>query len=60
MTVVAIPICILGLSRWFSDKECALIQELQEMLARSLGREDPLEEEIANHSGILFVFSYYS
>ena len=60
VTVVAIPICILGLSRWFSDKECAPMQELQEMLARSLGREDPLEEEIANHSGILFVFSYYS
>ena len=36
------------------------MQELQAMLARSMGREDPLEEEIANHSGILFVFSYYS
>ena len=26
---------------------------MQEMLARSLGREDPLEEEMTTHSGIL-------
>ena len=36
------------------------MQEPQDLLVRSLGREDPLEEEIANHSGILFAFSYSS
>ena len=29
------------------------IQEMQEMWVQSLGREDPLEEEIAIHSSIL-------
>ena len=29
------------------------MQEVQEMLAQSLGREDPLEEEMATHSSIL-------
>ena len=29
------------------------MQEMQEMWVRSLGREDPLEEEMATHSGIL-------
>ena len=29
------------------------VQEMQEMWVRSLGREDPLEEEMATHSGIL-------
>ena len=29
------------------------MQETQEMLVRSLGREDPLEEEMATHSSIL-------
>ena len=29
------------------------MQELQETRVRSLGREDPLEEEIATHSSIL-------
>ena len=29
------------------------MQKLQEMQVRSLGREDPLEEEIATHSSIL-------
>ena len=29
------------------------IQETQEMLVQSLGREDPPEEEMANHSSIL-------
>ena len=28
-------------------------QETQEMKVQSLGQEDPLEEEIATHSGIL-------
>ena len=29
------------------------VQELQEMQVRSLGREDPLEEEMVTHSSIL-------
>ena len=29
------------------------VQEVQEMQVRSLGREDPLEEEMATHSNIL-------
>ena len=29
------------------------MQETQEMWVRSLGREDPLEEEMATHSSIL-------
>ena len=29
------------------------MQEIQEMWVRSLGREDPLEEEMATHSRIL-------
>ena len=29
------------------------VQEMQEARVRSLGREDPLEEEIAAHSNIL-------
>ena len=28
-------------------------QEMQETLVRSLGREDPMEEEMATHSSIL-------
>ena len=29
------------------------MQEMQETWARSLGQEDPLEEEVATHSSIL-------
>ena len=29
------------------------MQEMQERRVRSLGREDPLEEDIANHSSVL-------
>ena len=29
------------------------MQKMQETLVRSLGREDPLEEEMATHSGTL-------
>ena len=39
-----------GLSRWFSGQEPPAVQETQ---VRSLGREDPLEEEMAAHSSIL-------
>ena len=34
-------------------KNLTAVQELQEMRVRSLGQEDPLEEEMAIHSGIL-------
>ena len=29
------------------------MQEMQETRVRSLGQEDPLEEEMATHSGVL-------
>ena len=32
---------------------CLPMQEIQETQVRSLGQEDPLEEEMATHSGIL-------
>ena len=32
---------------------CLPMQEPQEMQVQSLGREDPLEEEMATHSSIL-------
>ena len=34
-------------------KNLLLMQEIQEMWVRSLGQEDPLEEEMATHSSIL-------
>ena len=34
-------------------KNLPAMQELQEVLVRSLGWEDPLEENMATHSGIL-------
>ena len=34
-------------------KICLPTQEMQKMLVRSLGQEDPLEEEMATHSSIL-------
>ena len=39
----------LGLPRWLNGKESATKQETQ---VRSLGLEDPLEEEMATHSSI--------
>ena len=43
-----------GLPRWFSSKKnLPAMQEMQEMRVRSLGQEDPLEEERATHSSIL-------
>ena len=41
---------LMGLPRWCSGKESACQQETQ---VQSLGREDPLEEEMATHSSIL-------
>ena len=43
----------LGLPWWLSSKECALMQESQEMQVPSLGGEDPLEEGMATHPSIL-------
>ena len=34
-------------------KKSAAMQEMQEIRVRSLGQEDPLEEEMATHSSIL-------
>ena len=44
-----------GLPRWLSGKQsaCQSTQEMEEMLIPSLGREDPLEKEIATYSSIL-------
>ena len=39
------------LPRWWSSKSICL--PMKEMQVQSLGREDPLEEEMATHSGIL-------
>ena len=49
---VYIYICIyVGLPGWFSSKKSLL--SIQETQVRFLGREDPLEKEMANHSSIL-------
>jgi len=32
---------------------CLVMQEMQEMQVQSLGQENPLEKEMATHSGIL-------
>ena len=43
-----------GLSRWLIGNEIHLpTQEPQEIQVQFLGREDPLEEEMATHSSIL-------
>ena len=43
-----------GLPKLISDKRiCLPVQETQEMWVWSLGQENPLEEEMATHSGIL-------
>ena len=34
-------------------KNLPVVQEMQETQVQSLGRKDPLEEEIATHSSIL-------
>ena len=44
----------MGLPRWFSGKRIRLpMQEPQETQVQSLGREEPLEKEMATHSNIL-------
>ena len=44
-----------GLLRWLSGKEsaCQCRRCVREMQVWSLGREDPLEEELTNHSSLL-------
>ena len=45
---------ILLLPRWHTGKRIHLpTQEMQDIWVRPLGREDPLEEGIATHSGVL-------
>ena len=41
------------LPRWCNGKNLPVKQETQEMQVQSLGREDPLEKEMATHSSIL-------
>ena len=43
----------MGLSNGSVVKNPSVMQELQETQVRSLGQEDPLEKEMANHSSIL-------
>ena len=42
-----------GLAWWLSDKESSCNAGNERDWVRSLGREDPLEESMANHSSIL-------
>ena len=43
----------MGLSGGSAVKALSIMQETQETWVQSLGREDPLEEEMAAHSSIL-------
>ena len=42
-----------GFPRWLSDKKKKIHLLMQKKQVRSLGQEDPLEKEMATHSGIL-------
>ena len=46
-------ICSHCISRGFPSGTVVKMQETKEIQVRSLGQEDPLEEEMANHSSIL-------
>ena len=47
-------IVVKGLPRWLSGEKIYLpVQEMQETWIWSLGREDPLEKEMATHSSII-------
>ena len=49
------PHCLLGLPRWrWWSRTHLPMQETQETQVRSLGWEDPLEQDVAIHSSILF------
>ena len=43
----------MGLPWWLSGKICLPVQETWETQIQSLGQDDPLEKEVATHSGIL-------
>ena len=49
-----ITLCTSWMAQWV--KNPPTMQQMQEMQVRSLGWEDPLEEEMATHSSILFFF----
>ena len=44
---------VVHLLRWHSGMNLPAMQEMQKTQVRSLGQEDPLEEEMATHSSIL-------
>ena len=49
-----VDICVCRLPRWLQRQIiCLPMQEMQKMEIRSLGQEDPLEQEMATHSNIL-------
>ena len=43
---------ICGFPWWLSGKAYAAMQDMKEILVRSLGQEDPLEKGMATHSSI--------
>ena len=49
----AVTYIFLGFPDGSLIKNLPTVQEMQETQIRSLSREDPLEEEMPNHSGIL-------
>ena len=51
MALFIIPISLIGLPWWLSGKESAC--NAGDLGLKSLGREDPLEKEMATHSSIL-------
>ena len=53
LSVLQLSLSLAGLPQWLSGKDSPAIQETQEMVVRSLGWEDPLEEEMATCSNIL-------
>ena len=53
LSVLKLSLSLAGLPQWLSGKDSPAIQETQEMVVRSLGWEDPLEEEMATCSSLL-------
>ena len=53
LSVLQLSLSLAGLPQWLSGKDSPAIQETQEMVVRSLGWEDPLEEEMATCSSLL-------
>ena len=52
-TFLHLPVGIGTCPVWFSGKESACSAGVAETWVQSLGREDPLEKEMATHSSIL-------